>query len=418
MTESLATPRSIFRLLKAAASDWREDNALRLSAALAYYSIFSIAPLIVIAMALAGWLLGEEATKGVLESQLSGLLGPQAAQGIQAMVQSASRPEGFTMAGAMGLLALLVGASGVFGQLKDALNTIWEVKPKSGQGVIKLVRERLLSFGMVAVIGFLLLVSLMMTTFLSGMMEHLGSVLPMSDALTMAAGSAISFGVITLSFAAIFKVLPDVNVRWSDVWVGALVTALLFEIGKFFLGVYLGRESTTSAFGAAGSLVLVLLWVYYASLILLFGAEFTQVYAKARGHQIEPSKNAEAVTLEARAQQGLPPGFRSPEGAIPKKEDPLMAPMGTMEGLSATPSQKEGPVGRALEKNAISTVFAALGSGFATGILLRKIERPAAILSPAQQVRQGSKAMLADAAIWLGKVFSRARHTLSFVARH
>lgn len=374
MSESLAKPSAVFRLLKAAATDWMEDNALRLSAALAYYSIFSIAPLIMIAMALAGWLLGEQAANGLVERQLSGLMGWQAAQGIQAMVQSASKPEGFTVAGAMGLLALLFGASGVFGQLKDALNTIWEVKTKPGQGVVKFLRDRLLSFGMVAVIGFLLLVSLVMSTFLSGMMEQLSSILPISDALAMAVASAISFTVITASFAAVFKILPDVNVRWNDVWVGALVTALLFEIGKWALGFYLGRESTTSAFGAAGSLVLVLLWVYYASLILLFGAEFTQVYAKARGHQIAPSKNAEAVTPEARAQQGLPPGYGYPAGAIPKKEDPLLVLTGGAE--ESAPIRTEGPVDRVLAKSALSTVFAALGGGFVTGILLRKLGNP------------------------------------------
>jgi membrane protein len=296
-----------FRLLKATFDAWSEDNALRLSAALAYYSIFSIAPLLVIAISIAGLVLGEEAVRGQLGPQLQGYIGAQAAEGVQALIKSASKPADSWMGAVAGFVTLLLGASGVFGQLKDALNTIWEVKVVSGSGVWRFIRDRLLSFGMVLVIGFLLLTSLLLTTTLAALSGYIERIIGLPAILSGAIGFVVAFGVVTLLFAFIFKVLPDAQVEWRNVWIGAAVTALLFEIGKFALGFYLGRESTVSSFGAAGSVVLLLLWVYYASCILLFGAEFTQVYARETGHDIRPAPNALPVTAEARAQQGLAP---------------------------------------------------------------------------------------------------------------
>jgi membrane protein len=300
--------RSPFSLLKRTVNAWLDDGALRLSAALAYYSIFSIAPLLVIVIGTVGWFFGADAVRGELQGQLSGMVGPQSAQVIESMVASASRPSDSKLAMLFGVVILLVGASGVFGQLKDALNTIWKVKAKSGVGIWLMLREHLLSFGMVLVIGFLLLVSLMLSSLLSAFSHWIERILALPSWLWGGAALLISFAVVTLLFAVIFKVLPDVQIDWKHVWIGSATTAVLFEIGKFLLGLYLGRESTASTYGAAGSVVLVLLWVYYASCILLFGAEFTKVYADSKGDAPPPEKLAEAITTE----DGTPLGLLQP----------------------------------------------------------------------------------------------------------
>lgn len=287
-------------LLKRSFKGWMEDKALRLSAALAYYSIFSIAPLLVITIGIAGLVLGEEAVTGELYGGLKNYVGAQSAAAIQSMVESASKPSQGVMATVAGFVMLLLGASGVFGELKDALNTIWNVVPKPGQGVLAIVRGKFLNFGMVLVIGFLLLISLMLSTAIAGLNHRLESALPLPAFVWAALAFVVSLGMVTTLFAMIFKVLPDAPIRWRHVWFGALITALLFEIGKTGLGWYLGREGAASAYGAAGAVVLLLLWVYYTSCILFFGAEFTQVYAKADGGVIEPA-------AKERAQPGLPP---------------------------------------------------------------------------------------------------------------
>lgn len=291
-------------MLKAAGADFVEDNALRLSAALAYYAIFSIAPLLVIAIAVAGLIFGAEAARGEIQGQLSGMIGADAAKGVQSMVESAGeKATGGVWATIIGVAAMLFGASGVFAQLKDALNTIWEVKTKAGLGIWGFVRERLLSFGMVLVIGFLLLTSLLLSTALGAAGNWFSHLLSTPAWVWQIVNFLVSFGVITLLFALIFKVLPDVTVGWRAVWVGALFTSLLFNLGKFLLAWYLSGQS--SSYGVAGAAVVLLLWVYYASCILFAGAEFTQVYAAAHGHSIAPSKIAEPATAEARAQQGM-----------------------------------------------------------------------------------------------------------------
>ena len=299
------TKNKVFQLLKSTVEAWVEDRALRLSAALAFYSAFSIAPLLVIALGIAGLVLGEDAVRGHLDTQLSSYVGPQAAAGMQAMVQSAAKPADSWTGAIIGFVTLLIGASGVFGQLKDALNTIWEVEPKGSSTIMIWIKERLWSFSMVLVIGFLLLVSLALTTILTTFAGYFERWAGLSPFIGSGIGFLVSAIIATFLFAFIFKVLPDAEIAWRHVWIGAAVTAVLFEIGKFGLSYYLGRESTASSFGAAGSVVVVLLWVYYASCILFFGAEFTQVYAKATDRWVPPSPNAVPVTEEARAQQGL-----------------------------------------------------------------------------------------------------------------
>lgn len=296
---------SVIELLKETFSDWSEDNAPRLAAALAYYTAFAIAPLIVIAIAIAGLFLDQEAASNQISQQISGLLGSTAGNAVNDMVQNASNREGTgIIATIIGLVTLLFGASGVFGELQNALNTIWEVAPKPNQGWLATVKQRFFSFGMVVGVGFLLLVSMIVSTALGAVGQFFGGTEPTLIWQTL--NFLISFAVTTVLFALVFKVLPDAKVQWSDVWIGAVATALLFTIGKALLGWYLGRQSTTSAYGAAGSFVALLLWVYYTAQILFLGAEFTQVYARAYGSKIVPAENAVPLTEEARAQQGIP----------------------------------------------------------------------------------------------------------------
>jgi membrane protein len=282
-----------FKLVKETFSEWQEDNVPLLAAALAYYTLFSLAPLLMIAIAIAGAFFGEEAAQRDIAGQIQGMVGKDGAEAIQAMIQNAHKPSaGGAIATLFGVVTLVLGASGVFGQLQTALNTIWEVKPKPGQGLKSFLKSRFLSFAMVVVIGFLLLVSLVLSAILAGISNFFGSVLPALTALGVVLNFALAFGVTTVLFAAIYKFLPDVKVPWSNLWVGAAVTSLLFSIGRFLIGLYLGNSAVGSTYGAAGSLIVILIWVFYSAQILLIGAEFTQVYAKNRGLPIEPSPHA------------------------------------------------------------------------------------------------------------------------------
>jgi membrane protein len=265
-------------LISQAGAQWLSHKDARLGAALAYYSVFSIGPLIVIAIAVAGLLFGQDAVRGEVTNTLKGLLGDTGAQAINAMLAEASKPREGILATVLGLGALVFAAVGVVVQLKDALNTVWEVKAESAGGIWSFVRTYILSFAGVISLGFLLLVSMLVTTALAAGGKYLAPYLP--EAVLQVTGFVISFAVITLLFAMMFKWLPDAQVRWRDVWLGALATALLFEIGKFLIGLYIGKQGLESTYGAAASIVIVLIWVYYSAQIVLFGAEFTNVSAK------------------------------------------------------------------------------------------------------------------------------------------
>lgn len=299
-------PKVIVELLKETFKEWQEDKASRLAAALAYYTAFSIAPLLIIAIAIAAVVFGEEAARGGVEEQLRGLIGQQGAEAVEEMIKNSSKPAEGTIATIISVFFLLFGASGVFGQLQDSLNTIWEVAPKPGRGMMGFIKDRFLSFAMVLSIGFLLLVSLVLSAVLAGLNNVLGGMMPGLSFLWGILNFLISFGVITLLFALIYRVLPDVKIAWGDVWFGAIITALLFTIGKTLIGLYLGNSSVGSTYGAAGSFVVLLLWVNYSAQILFFGAEFTQVYANKYGSHIVPTKNAVRLTGEDRVQQGIP----------------------------------------------------------------------------------------------------------------
>ena len=370
MNAGISKLQNISRLLRATADAWLEDNALRLSAALAYYSVFSIAPLLVLSVGIAGCFFGAEAVRGELYMEIRGLVGSQAAEAIQSMVQSTSRPEKSLMATAIGIVTLLLGASGVFGQLKDALNTIWKVKAKSGLGWRLFVRERLLSFSMVLVIGFLLLVSFLATTFLSAFSHWIEAILDLPNWIWGGAGVLISFAVATFLFALIFKVLPDVKIGWRHVWIGAAATAALFEVGKFGLAYYLGRESTASSFGAAGSVILLLLWVYYASCILLFGAEFTKVYAAANGARLEPTALAELLAAQipvVQAVSAVPPDEPEKE-SLAAIFPPTAPPIPTLpHRLREVPAY--------VHQHMAVGLLGGLGCGVAIGLLSRSASR-------------------------------------------
>ena len=283
-------------LFKQTASEWMEDDAPSLGAALAYYTVFSLAPLMTIAIAIAGFFLGKEAAQGQIFDELRGLLGAEGGKAVEEMVQSANaQPTAGVVATIISVIMLLFGASGVFGQLQASLNAIWGVKAKPGRGVLGIIKDRLLSFGFTLVVGFLLLVSLLLTAGMALMADWIGGLMPGSEALAYILNIVLSLSMITLLFATIFKFLPDAKIAWHDVWIGAFLTALLFTIGKFALGIYLGKSGVASSYGAAGSLIVLLLWVYYSSQILFFGAEFTQVYANRFGSRVAPADNAVPV---------------------------------------------------------------------------------------------------------------------------
>jgi membrane protein len=286
-------PKSIFSLLKESFQEWKEDEALQLGAALAYYTIFSIAPMLLVVIGVAGLAFGREAVQGQLDNQIQGLVGAQGADAIQTMVANAGRHrEGGILATIIAFVTILFGATGVFTQLQTSLNHIWDVKPKPDQGIKGLLRARASAFGMLLGIGFLLLVSLVVSAALSAVGSYMSGLFPGAEMILQALNFVVSFGVITLLFAMMFRFLPDVKIAWRDVWFGAAVTALLFTIGKFLIGLYLGNSSVASVYGAAGSLVIVLLWAYYSSQILFIGAELTQVWARHRGSHIVPDKHA------------------------------------------------------------------------------------------------------------------------------
>jgi membrane protein len=288
-------PREIWATVKDSAKDWSEDNASRLAAALAYYSLLSLAPLMVIVVSISGFFLGAESARGRVAGELGAIVGGPAAQGIQSVVQSAHSPAAGALSTIVGVVTLFVGASGVFGELQSSLNTIWEVKPKPGRGIMGEIKARFVSFTMVLGVAFLLLVSLVLSAVLSNIGSTFSHVLPGGEALWQAINFVFSLAVITLLFALIFKYIPDAKVEWKDVWLGALVTAVLFTIGKFLLALYLGKAAVGSAYGAAGSLIALVVWVYYAAQILFMGAEFTQTQARRRGHEIKPSESAVRV---------------------------------------------------------------------------------------------------------------------------
>ncbi len=272
------SPKHVWQLVQKSAMAWIDDYAPSMGAALAYYTVFSIAPLLIIVIAVAGSVFGQEAVQGEIAAQLGGLIGEEGAVAVQGLVASASEPKQGIVATVISIVVLVVGATTVFGELQSSLDRIWRVPaPPGASGIWTLLRTRIVSFGMVMGLGFLLLVSLVASAGLAAFGTWWGGAFKGWEALLHALNLAISFVMVTGLFAMIFKIMPRADIAWRDVWVGAAVTALLFEIGKFAIGLYLGKSGVTSGFGAAGSLVVLLVWVYYSAQIFMLGEEFTWV---------------------------------------------------------------------------------------------------------------------------------------------
>jgi len=316
--------KATFALLKETASSWSADYAPSMGAALSYYTLFSIAPLLLIVIAIAGFVFGAEAARGEIFGQLAGLIGAEGAKAVEGLLAAADRPAQGTLATIVGVLTLLLGATTVFGELQNALDRIWRAPAREkAKGWWNLLRTRLLSFGMILGVAFLLMVSLVLSAAIAALGKWWGAVEAVAHVLEI----GLSFGLATVLFALIYKYIPRVHVSWHDVWIGAAVTAALFAVGKFLIGLYLGKSSAASAFGAAGSFVVLMLWVYYSAQIFLFGAEFTWVYAHEYGSRRGEPRPGSESTSEAAEVAPV-----EPKAALPVPVSaPVLVPVATRQ---------------------------------------------------------------------------------------
>lgn len=288
--------KKLWIITKRTAVAWNAADPFRQSAVIAYYAIFSIPALLVIIIACAGLAFGKEAVQGEVFNQVNAAMGEETAKQVEQIVLKASERESSVIATIISIVTMIVGATGVFAQLQVSLNQIWEVKVTAKKMWLKSIKDRLFSFGLILSIGFLLLVSLMLTAGLSAFSDWIKAYLPdFVLYLFFVLNFVLSLAVISVLFALMFKILPDATIRWKDVWIGAIATALLFILGKFGLGVYFGKSDPGSAYGAAGSIVLIMLWVSYSCMIVFFGAEFTKQFALEHGHEIKPKRDAELI---------------------------------------------------------------------------------------------------------------------------
>lgn len=294
--------KDVWAVFRGAFVEWNQDKVPRMAAAIAFYTLFSLTPIVIISVAIGGFFFGSEVALNEVVRQVSFLVGPAGGDAIDILVKNAPDQQASVLAVLFGVFTMLFAATGAFAELKDSMNTIWEVQPVPGLGLRAMVKDRFVSFAMVLVIGFLLLTSLVTSAVLQSLAERIAG----GFAFLEVGNALLSLVMITVLFALIYKVLPDALVAWKDVWMGALVAAALFTLGKSLFGLYLGHSSIGSSYGAAGSLVIVVLWTYYSALILLFGAEMTQVHARLRGVRIVPTESAVRVSEHDRVQQGLP----------------------------------------------------------------------------------------------------------------
>jgi membrane protein len=287
--------RGLIDVLKQAAAEWSGDRSPQLAAALAYYVLFSVAPLLVLATALLAFFYGRQAASGQLIGQVSQFVGPRIAGVLQEILTAANKPRSGLAATVISTVVLIVGATSAFSSVQTALNQIWEVEPKPGRGILGIARDRLPTFLLLAAVGALLVASLALTAALGGLTKTFGGTPVVGAVLGQAVNLVVFIAVLTLLFSLVYKVLPDARIGWGDVWLGALVTSVLFAVGQLLIGLYLSYSSVGSAYGAAGSLVALLVWLNYSGQAFLFGAELTQVVAIRRGSQIEPSKRAQRL---------------------------------------------------------------------------------------------------------------------------
>jgi membrane protein len=337
----------IWTLVKNAASSFSDDYAPSMGAALAYYTMFSIAPLLFIVILIAGLIFGEEAASGQIFAQLRGLIGEQGAEAIQTMVQGVREPAKGAIGTLVSSVALLIGSTTVFAELQSALDRIWRAPAREKtSGIWALLRARLLSFGLILGIGFLLIVSLIASAALAALGKWWGPLLGDWETLAQVLNFALSFALFTTGFALIYKFMPRAKIEWRDVWIGAAVTALLFTIGKFLIGLYIGKSAIASGFGAAGSVIIVLVWVYYSAQIFLFGAEFTWVYAHEFGSRrgaARPPKAAE-VPSKGLAAASATPGVGPGEGALPAPVAPRAVPHSVRHYAAPAPARIDAPL--------------------------------------------------------------------------
>ena len=348
-------------LIKKAAAAWIDDYAPSMGAALSYYTVFSLAPLLLMVISIAGLVFGEEAARGALFGQLAGLMGSSAAQAIQGLLAGVSKPASGVIGTVIGVVLLLIGATTVFGELQDALDRIWRapVRNKSS-GLWTLVRSRFLSFGMILGIAFLRMVSLVMSAAVSALGTWWGGAFGSWELLAQAINLVLGLVLTTIVFALIYKLMPRVNVRWNDVWLGAAVTALLFTVGRFLIGLYIGKSDIASGFGAAGSLIIVFVWIYYSAQIFLMGAEFTWVYANTFG-----SLRDTAVP---------------PVGEVPARSSAPLAvtltpamPPDSVPPVSVVPVASVGHKGMVLAPQASQSRWFSLGVAFAVGAAMASL---------------------------------------------
>ncbi|KRA01253.1 YihY/virulence factor BrkB family protein [Achromobacter sp. Root565] len=281
--------KEFYALVKQTVTNWLDDYAPSMGAAIAFYTVFSLAPLLIIVIGIAGFFWGREAAQGQLLDQVSALVGPEGGKAVESVVLGAQEPAQGIAATVISLVMLAVGATTVFSELQSALDRIWKVNAQKQSGIWALIRARPLSFGLILTLAFLLVVSLVVSTVLAALGSWLGGDIPGWGMLLQAVNAAITLGILTLLFGMIYRFMPQVPVAWRDVWAGAFVTGVMFEIGKFLIGLYMAKASVASSYAAAGSLVIVLIWVYYAAQVFLLGAEFTRVNAEAHGSRRERS---------------------------------------------------------------------------------------------------------------------------------
>ena len=366
------SPRRIWKLVNESVFAWIDDYAPSMGAALAYYTLFSIAPLLVIVIAIAGLVFGTEAAQGAIVGQLEGLIGHEGAVAVQGLLKSANEPAQGIVATTVGGVTLLIGATTVFAELQSALDRIWEVpSAEKTSGIWSLLRQRLLSLGMVLVLGLLMLISLVLSAALAALGTWWGGFFDEWVIALHLINFVVSFALITGLFAAIYKMMPRATIAWHDVWIGAVVTALLFTAGKFLIGLYLGKSGVTSAFGAAGSLVVLLVWVYYSAQIFLLGAEFTWVYAHQSGSRRRTSQAERASSTPHRTAEPtseidkpLSPAFDA--GSI----EPIAPQFGILrERLDASATSDFGP-------HSVRKVGGIIVSGLVLGTILRRLLPP------------------------------------------
>jgi membrane protein len=329
--------KQIWDLVKTALSAWVDDYAQSMGAAIAYYTMFSIAPLLLIVISIAGLIFGVDAARGEIFAQLQGLMGAQGASAVQGLLESVSKPTESITATLVGAILLLIGATSVFGELQDALDRIWRAPERDkSAGIWGLLRSRLLSFGMILGIGFLLMVSLVFSAAVAALGKWWSPIFGGWELLANLVNFVLSFFLTTAVFAMIYKIMPRVKINWHDVWIGAAVTALLFTVGKFLIGLYIGKSGVSSGFGAAGSLVVVLVWVYYSAQIFLVGAEFTWAYAHTFGSRKGQSAPTAAVA-DLREHAGTKATSTPPRSAPLEQQPHQRKHTGNLSGSNKLP---------------------------------------------------------------------------------